>query len=134
MAAVRRDGVAIPAPYWIRVASPAEVETFPDIERAAGDCFRGIGMSEVADDEPLPVEVLAGYQRAGRALVAVHDADEVAGYLIHDTVDGSLHIEQVSIHPDHGRRGLGRALIDRAAEQASSWTNTITLTTFRDVP
>lgn len=128
------DGLAARALYRIRVASSAEVGTFRDIERAAGECFRSIGMPEVADDEPLPVEVLAGYQREGCALVAVRGDHEVAGYLIHETVDGSLHIEQVSVHPDHGRRGLGRALIDKAAEQASSWTKAITLTTFRDVP
>jgi ribosomal protein S18 acetylase RimI-like enzyme len=75
-------------------------------------------MSAIADDEPLPVEALAEYQRAGRAWAAVDRADRPVAYLITDFVDGFAHIEQVSVHPDHGRQGLGRALIDHAAAQA----------------
>lgn len=133
MGAVTGGGITVAGRYRIRSATPAEIETLREIERAAGECFRGIGMPEVADDEPLPAQVLAGYQHAGRALVAVHDVHGVAAYLIHDTVDGSLHIEQVSVRPDHARRGLGRALID-GAERAEPWTEAVTLTTFRDVP
>ena len=50
-----------------RVAGVDELERLQDIERAAGECFRDIGMPEIADDEPLSVKVLLEYQRAGRA-------------------------------------------------------------------
>ena len=55
--------------------------------------------------------------------------------LLLDVVDGAAHIEQVSVHPDHARQGLGRALI----EHASSWArsrdlHSLTLTTYVDVP
>src|SRR5262249_43789056 len=58
-----------------------------DIERAAGRSFYEVGMPEIAEDEPLPVAELAGYQRAGRAWVAVDGADRPVAYLIADFVD-----------------------------------------------
>ncbi|TVT57414.1 GNAT family N-acetyltransferase [Amycolatopsis rhizosphaerae] len=92
-------------------------------------------MPEIAEDEPLPVEALAGYQGAGRAWVAVDGADCAVGYLIADFVDGCVHIEQVSVHPDHGRRGVGRALVDDVAVVAgSAGIPALTLTTFAEVP
>lgn len=56
-------------------------------------------------------------------------------YLIADLVDGCVHIEQVSVRPDHGRRGVGRALLDYAATRArSEGAPALTLTTFAEVP
>ncbi|BAL89311.1 putative GCN5-related N-acetyltransferase [Actinoplanes missouriensis 431] len=111
----------------IRAAHDGELAALREIEQAAGEAFREIGMPEIADDEPLPVAVLAGYAAAGRAWVAVDDADRPAGYLIADELDGHLHIEQVSVHPAHARRGIGRRLIDHLP-------GTLTLTTFAAVP
>jgi N-acetylglutamate synthase-like GNAT family acetyltransferase len=49
-------------------------------------------------------------------------------------VDGNMHIEQVSVHPDSARRGLGRALIEHAAVRAvAEGASALTLTTFVDV-
>jgi hypothetical protein len=49
----------------IRAVRQAELPLLRDIERAAGQPFRDLDRTEIADDEPLPVEVLAGYHRAG---------------------------------------------------------------------
>jgi GNAT superfamily N-acetyltransferase len=55
----------------------------------------------------------------------------LAGYLLAAPVDGNLHIEQVSVHPDFARRGVGRALIDHLAELAAAdGIPALTLTTF----
>ncbi len=55
----------------IRPAHSDELPRLQDIERAAGHCFRDIGMPEIADDEPPALEVLARHLRAGLAWVAV---------------------------------------------------------------
>ncbi|NAZ83575.1 GNAT family N-acetyltransferase, partial [Kineococcus sp. R8] len=58
-----------------------------------------------------------------------------AGYLLLDVVDGAGHVEQVSVHPAHGRRGLGRALLASAATWAlGHGLGALTLTTYADVP
>ncbi len=102
---------------------------------AAGAAFADLGMVDVADDPGPTVEDLGRYQQAGRAWVAVDEADQPVAYLVADLVDGCLHIEQVSVHPDRAHQGVGRALIDAAAGWAAGQGLTgLTLTTFADVP
>ncbi|AXI77693.1 GNAT family N-acetyltransferase [Peterkaempfera bronchialis] len=119
----------------IRPALVDELPLLQDIERAAGQCFRDLGMPEIADDEPLPVDELARYQRSGLAWVAVDGSDHPVAYLLAEPVDGGLHIEQVSVHPDSARRGVGRSLLDHAAARAAAdGRSALTLTTFSQVP
>ncbi|MFI2371755.1 GNAT family N-acetyltransferase [Streptomyces sp. NPDC018833] len=119
----------------IRAVRLDELPRLQDIERAAGHCFRDIGMPEIADDEPLPLGELARHHHAGLAWVAVGDADIPVAYLIADRVDGNLHVEQVSVHPDSSRRGIGRSLLERMADHATSeGVPALTLTTFIEVP
>ncbi|WAL98686.1 GNAT family N-acetyltransferase [Streptomyces sp. Je 1-369] len=121
----------------IRPVAAAELPTLQDIERAAGEPFRSLGMAEIADDEPPTVEELDRYRRAGHAWVAVDDKDSPIAYLIADPLPDAhaLHIEQVTVHPRAARRGVGRALIAYAADRArEEGATALTLTTFADVP
>ncbi|MFE2168773.1 GNAT family N-acetyltransferase [Streptomyces sp. NPDC059447] len=120
----------------IRAVRRDELTDLQDIERAAGLCFRDIGMPEIADDEPLPLGELAGYLATGLGWVAVDDEDAPpVAYLIADRVDGALHVEQVSVHPDHARRAIGRALLEHLADHALlERVPALTLTTFAEVP
>lgn len=117
----------------IRVAEAEELKVLPDLEVAAGQLFADFGMPEVAAYHPPAVESLARYQEMGLLWVAVED--EVLGYLMAEQVDGCLHIDQVSVAPRHGRRGIGAALIEQAAGTAAAQGfPALTLTTFVEVP
>lgn len=119
----------------IRSVHVDELPILQDIERAAGLCFRDVGMPEVAADEPLPLDELARYRQDGLAWVAVDEADAPVAYLIADHVDGNLHVEQVSVHPDSARRRIGRLLLDHlAAKAVAEAISALTLTTFTHVP
>jgi GNAT superfamily N-acetyltransferase len=119
----------------IRAVRDDELPILRDIEWAAGESFRAVGMPEIAEDEPFPLDVLAGYRRDGRAWVAVSDSDRPVAYLLADPVDGNLHVEQVSVHPDSARRGVGRSLLDHLAGLAvTGGIPALTLTTFAAVP
>src|SRR5215471_10895413 len=119
----------------IRAARLDELARLVAIELAAGAQFRSLGMDRVADDDPGSIEELTPYAESGRAFVAADAADQPIGYLLVDVVDGSAHIEQVSVHPLHARRGVGRALIEQATLWARSQDlDSVTLTTFVDVP
>lgn len=119
----------------IRSARSDELLRLVEIERAAGEPFRSLGMTVVADDEPRSVEELAPYADGGRAFVAVDAADAPVAYLLLDVVDGATHIEQVSVHPDHARQGIGRALIEKAATWArDQGIDALTLTAYVEVP
>lgn len=92
-------------------------------------------MAEIADDDPPTLAELAYAQRNGEAWVAVGPFGRLMAYLITDVVDGNTHIEQVSVHPDFARRGIGKALLDHTAdESARRGVEALTLTTFSQVP
>jgi GNAT superfamily N-acetyltransferase len=119
----------------IRLARLDDVPQLQELERAAGEAFRQLEMDSVADDDPPSTEDLTARQHDGRAWVVADQDDRPIAYLLVGQVDQDAHIEQVSVHPGHARRGLGRALID----QADAWAAThglegLTLTTFADVP
>jgi len=119
----------------VRLARLDDLFAVRELERAAGEPFREIDMDAVASDEPPPLEDLLVFQRDGRAWVATDAADRPVGYLLVDVVDDTAHIEQVSVHPDHSRQGLGRQLIETASAWAQGQRLTaLTLTTFAEVP
>jgi len=119
----------------IRAAGVEELPALQDIERAAGRCFHDVGMPEIAEDEPLALDELIRYQRAGRIWVAVDETDQPVAYLVAEVVDGNLHVEQVSVHPDSARCGVGRSLLEHAADRATAeGIPALTLTTFVQVP
>ncbi|MEO7429249.1 MAG: GNAT family N-acetyltransferase, partial [Acidimicrobiales bacterium] len=119
----------------IRPATAADGAALIEIERAAGERFRHVGMPEIADDDPGSVDELAEYANDGRSWVAVDDAGTPVGYVLVDVVDGNAHIEQVSVIPAAQASGIGRALVDHVATWAMArGAPALTLTTFRDVP
>ena len=119
----------------IRTARLNDLPVLQGIERAAGRCFRDVGMPEIAEDEPLSLKELARYHDAGLAWVAANESDAPVAYLIADRIDGNFHVEQVSVHPDSARRGVGRSLIDHLAAYATGeGAHALTLTTFTEVP
>jgi len=106
-----------------------------DIEVAAGEAFRTLGMEAVADEAPPSLEALANYQRDGRVWVATDSGDVAVAYKLVDVVERFAHIEQVTVHPLYARQGLGRHLIDEAALWAATLgLEGMTLTTFEEVP
>jgi GNAT superfamily N-acetyltransferase len=119
----------------IRPPRRDELEVLRSIERDAGRAFGTIGMPEIAADEPLPLGELERFRAEGRAWVAVDSRDHPVAYLLSAIVDGSAHIEQVSVASEHARQGLGASLIEHLADIArADGRPALTLCTFRDVP
>ncbi len=119
----------------IRGAGAGELSALREIELAAGRSFVAVGMPEVAHDEPPSLDELARYRRAGGAWVAVDADDRPVAYLIAHPLDGNLHVEQVSVHPEHAGHGVGRSLLEHLAVQAAAdGIPALTLTTFTQVP
>ena len=105
-----------------------------EIERAAGELFRNMNMAIVADDQPISRQDFQHFVTDHGAFVWLVDGVIVA-YLLLEQVDGAAHIEQVTVHPEHSRQGIGAQLI----VAGDSWARerelpAVTLTTFRDVP
>lgn len=118
----------------VRPALPGDLRRLQEIEIAAGSLFASVGMQAVADDPPAALEVLATYQRDGRAWVAIDGSARLVGYALALEVDGLGHLEQLSVEPAAGRQGWGAALIGTVLEWATGrGAPAVTLSTFVDV-
>lgn len=120
--------------YSIRPGNHADVQQIQTIEVAAGTLFTGVNMAEVAADPPPDGRLLRRLMSQGQLWVA-ECGEHVVGYATVLLVDADAHLDQVSVDPEHSRRGVGTALIDRCDRWATSIAATrMTLFTFADVP
>ena len=111
----------------IRVGRPDEFADLRTIEFEADRLFDSMGIGPFANDE--------GESHLEQAELVLVVDDPPVGFVCVDLVDGNPHIWQLAVHPDHGRQGIGRALVEATCEWArSEHFGAITLTTFRDVP
>lgn len=68
-------------------------------------------------------------------LAAFVAGDPAVGFVWLVLVCDEPHVEEVAVVPRHGRRGLGRALLEEACRwAAASGYRRVTLCTYRDVP
>lgn len=119
----------------LRRGSPADAPKLGAVERAAAARFRAIDLGAIAEGRPTAVDEYRALAEEGRLWVAESDGGMPVGLAIAGSVDGQGYLAEVSVHPDHGRQGLGRGLIARV----ESWAlgrgfQSLFLTTFRDVP
>jgi GNAT superfamily N-acetyltransferase len=120
--------------YRIVLARPHDLPLLPAIELAAAQLLAGHAPSTVLRETTSQFE-LRKARRAGRLWVVLAD-DAPVGFahgVLHEK--GVAHLEEVDVHPDHGKRGLGRRLVQTVCAWATSHGfDAVTLTTFRDVP
>ena len=120
--------------YTISAARVEDLSRLSAIERAAARLLEGHAPESVLN-ETTSLDVLKRAQREGRLWVALAD-DVPVGFAHVEVIEpGAAHLEEIDVHPDHGRRGLGAKLIRQVCEwAASNGYGAVTLTTFRNVP
>ncbi|NNL67092.1 MAG: GNAT family N-acetyltransferase [Myxococcales bacterium] len=105
----------------------------PEIERAAAALFASSD-EQVEDLEPGEAGWFDAAARKGLLFVAVDADDHPVAFALFERFPESRHLEEIDVHPDVGRQGLGRRLIEAAAAWArEAGERRITLTTFRHV-
>ncbi|MEP7273774.1 MAG: GNAT family N-acetyltransferase [Acidobacteriota bacterium] len=120
--------------YEVRLASPGDIPRLGEIERAAGELFRPTIYSFVAVAEPLDPKWLLKQQKRKMVWIAVDSTGSAQGFAVVLELQDSAHLNELSVHPDHGRRGLGRRLVQAVCDWASaSGYSSVTLSTFRDI-
>ncbi len=121
--------------YTIRLARATDLEQLPGIERAAASLFAPYERFQHLLADAMTVEEHRTLCAAGRLWVAADENDQPVGFIAVELVDGHPHIQELDIHPNHGRRGLGGALIEAVCGWARANGHTaVTLTTERDIP
>jgi GNAT superfamily N-acetyltransferase len=120
--------------YTVTTARTEDLERLPAIELAAARLLEGHAPESVLN-ETTSLAVLERAQREGHLWVAFAD-DAPVGFAHVELVEPfAVHLEEIDVHPDHGRRGLGTKLIRHVCHWAGSHGfEAVTLTTFRDVP
>ena len=111
----------------VRLVSADELALLPAVEAAADTMFAPFDHG--AFPGPGTPEEFA------TALVVLVAGDPPVGLCRIDAVGDGAHLEQLSVHPEHGGRGIGRALLRAGIDWAGArGYPELTLTTYRDVP
>ena len=119
-------GVGPGVSLGVRLVRPDELALLPGLEAAADTLFDHLGVGPLPG--PGTVEQFAA------ALVVLVAGDPPVGLCRIEGIGGA-HLEQLSVHPDQARRGIGRALLRAGVEWArANGYDQLTLVTYRDVP
>ncbi len=121
--------------YSVQLAQPEHLPLLPEIEREAWSLFRGWDVPMGGPDVAVALADLRAAQAAGLLWVALSPEHEPVGFALVERDGAHLHLKELDVHPQHGRTGLGTALV----EAVCSWgreagCREITLTTFRGIP
>jgi len=123
-----------PLVYRIAAARLNDLRLLPAIELAAARLLAGrvpdSVLAETTSDEELQ-------DAHSRGLLWVALADDVPVGFAHVKVlePTVAHLEEIDVHPEHGRRGLGTRLVMAVcAGAARGGYRSVTLTTFREIP
>ena len=120
--------------YTIRPARPEDAPRLPEIERLAGRLFAGV-VAGVDGDAPGDVDGFRRAQRRGHLWVAAGADDVPVAFALFEALGDTFHLEEVDVHPDHARQGLGARVIEAGVVFArKAGYADVTLATYREVP
>jgi predicted N-acetyltransferase YhbS len=121
--------------YQIRSARMGELPLLSGIEQSAAKLFLDTPYAFLVNDEPLSLDFVQQQFSAERVWVAVDCHETVVGYAIAHEVDNTLYLQQIDVEPEHGRRGIGSALVNTVCDRAKQQGyEIVSLSTFRDLP
>jgi len=124
----------VPEGYATRAGTLKDCPKLPEIELAAAEMFRPLNLVDF-ENGPHVVSLEYLKQQCSENLLWVAVQDEVAvGFVVADVRGDDFYIAELDVHPDHGRKGLGAALMQAACDAAfAGGFARVTLNTFRDV-
>ena len=121
-------------PYSIRFARAADLVRLQMIEQAASQLFAQTDFAYLVDGAPIPLAALREYQAAGHSWVAVDVTDQPVGFAIIRLHPVAVHLHELDVHPEHGRRGVGLRLVQTVCDWArENGYPAVTLSTFTSI-
>ena len=121
--------------YRIRLAKQVDLLRLPEIERQAARRFIPFGLAKLFSTATTPVEDFEEGMAAGQLWVAADPDDQPVGFALASVVEDHAHLNELDVLPEHGRRGLGTALVETACQWArGAGFSRITLTTLSHIP
>ncbi|WP_088890507.1 GNAT family N-acetyltransferase [Leptolyngbya ohadii] len=120
--------------YTIRFANVKELALLSEIERAANRLFLNTPYAFLVDSEPLSIDFIQARFQAGQVWVAVDTTNTVVGFAVSREVDNTLYLQEIDVHPEHGQRGIGSALVKAVCAWAQLQSyGAVSLATFREI-
>lgn len=120
--------------YRITTARPEDVPFLPVIQLAAGRLLAPYAPDPVLSETTSEDRFQQALQD-GRLWVALTGETPVGFAQVEMLASGLPHLEEVGVHPSHGRQGLGTRLMTAVCDWAERHRyERLTLTTFRDAP
>ena len=120
--------------FLIRPGRECDIDALLRVEARAVQLLEGHEALAVFAMHAMTRDDLATGMSGGIVQVATVDGDPV-GFALVGEVDGQAHLMEMDVDPDHGRRGIGGALLKAACDEAARrGYAAMTLTTLRDIP
>lgn len=118
--------------HAVRPARARDLPLLAAIEDAGLPMFEAV-LGDLTGDalaSPAP----SGHERASEPGFILVAGDPAVGFAHVVDLESHAHLAQISVHPDHARRGIGAALLEAAAERATlKGHGSLTLTTYADI-
>ncbi|MFB4316171.1 GNAT family N-acetyltransferase [Actinomadura sp. 21ATH] len=112
-----------------RTARPVDLPLLAAIEESADGMFGPLGIAFPAGPTVIETMIEKG---GGDILVA---GDPPLGFAAVQELDGAVHLEQIAVHADRVRQGIGALLLREVLERARrAGAPGVSLLTFQDVP
>lgn len=126
----------LPHGYSIRPSTALDIPQLILIELAGNSLFAPTGLiPEENMDDHVSIEWHQDAIEAEMSLVVADPDDKPVGFVLTSYRPPDLYIDEIVVHPDHGRQGLGSALITHCLDRAkATGERSISLSTFRKVP
>lgn len=120
--------------YIIRLGRENDLTILNNIESEASKLFQHTKYGLEMDQKPLSIDLLRRQSDNSLVWVAVDEQDRPVGFAVVMIFDNNAHLHELSVHPNHGRKGLGTRLTKKVIQFAhKSGLDGVTLSTFRDV-
>jgi GNAT superfamily N-acetyltransferase len=121
--------------YVVALARSEHIRLLPEIERAAAALFPDDVITAEIRASAVPREQLEAALVEKRLWTAVTRAGNPVGFAIAVRESGRVLLQEIDVHPNHQRKGLGRRLIQEVIGWAKAQAlSCVTLTTFEHVP
>ena len=125
--------------YLIKAAQQTDIAALQTIELSAAHLFSQTPYQELAQGEPISSDRYHHYFDAGFPIWIGWSLDNglpdrPAGFALTLPLDGDLHLQEISVHANHQRRGLGGWLLRHVLRFAKGkGYHGVTLTTYRSI-
>jgi len=125
----------LPEGYTITAGQVDDIPALIAVDKAASALFTSTGLLEPETlSDHVPAEVFESEMPLGSVFVARNQHDWAVGFALIRLRGSGLYLDQVSVHPDHGQKGIGRALVIRVLTEAERRKLPhVNLSTFRDI-